>query len=208
MSEGYWQQPRLTQRSDWSEFMCTVCAHWTCSACGWKRPNADRRYPQGCGCGSVAGEFTTVRHQRKETVAEHALRVPPPPWNPVDPAWLDAVGSLAAEVDRITRRMVWNAQQAQSQKVKEQSPEGLVYREKVLEKMRELEQAVRTWVSDHPETADDRTAKDFPPVVDAPGLGPVCFGCGASVQVTVSGRSVLHTASCPGGSAGKRVDVN
>jgi hypothetical protein len=103
----------------------------------------------------VVGEFTTVRHQRKETAAEHALSVPPPYWNPVDPDWLDAVGSLARDVDRITRRMVWNAQLAANQKVKEQSPEGLEYREKALAGMRALEQAVRTWVSEHPEDSDE-----------------------------------------------------
>jgi hypothetical protein len=53
--------------------VCTRCAHWTCSSCGWRRPNANRHYPQDCAnCGGRAGEFTPTRHQQARTAERHA----------------------------------------------------------------------------------------------------------------------------------------
>jgi hypothetical protein len=45
--------------------ICEECGTWKCSSCGWKRTNANRKYPPGqyCHkCQSRKGEMLPVRH--------------------------------------------------------------------------------------------------------------------------------------------------
>jgi hypothetical protein len=136
--------------STWEANLCTVCAHWTCTGCGFDRPTADRRYPQQCPrCYSVAGEFTPVRHQRKETAVEHAGRISPPEWEPVDSDWFQGVIRLAGTVQRPVQDAVYHARL--SKELKTQTPEHVENRNAMLKALRDLETAVRAWVADHPE---------------------------------------------------------
>ena len=139
--------------STWEANLCTVCAHWTCMACGFDRPTADRRYPQQCSrCHSVTGEFTPVRHQRKETAAEHAGRVPPPEWEPVDSDWFQSVIRLAGAVQCPVEDAAYYARC--SKELKTQTPEHVENRNAMLKALHDLETAVRAWVADHPEGAE------------------------------------------------------
>jgi hypothetical protein len=139
--------------------VCVLCASWRCSACGWRRADADRAYSQACArCKGTDGEFVPIRHQRLETAldcAEYARtrgeRAPVPELVRVDPAWQRAALRLAraSHCGALAQEALFQASQVPTQSV-----EYVTLANEGNQWLREMESTVRQWVADNPEVSE------------------------------------------------------
>jgi hypothetical protein len=140
--------------------LCTVCATWSCTRCGWSRPNANRGYPQSCGrCSDTAGTWTPTRHHSPTRAAQHAAEsekertrreaaLAPDGVDLAKVPGMDLVRLLHADCGLA----VYLDSGPSLRRVKVQSVEYLETRRELLETLQRLERTVRDWVRDHPES--------------------------------------------------------